>query len=178
MANLRHRLNSNSGKKVSIITRKRRNLTPQAVSECSGIGREKHPSLRMPAYLMKHPMDCHNRFAGSRKARHAHRPCVATFHQLALRRMEEYGAFLPCVVESPTQLADIVENTETALGVRVSRGIDFYRRGLPPRGLFAHGELEKRFLRLLRQMLDKIEERVFIGAMDVIDPAFGNAERR
>ena len=42
--------------------------------------------------------------------------------------------------------------------------------------LFAHGQFQQCFLRLLRQVFDNTEQRVLCGGPDVIHPFFGNTE--
>jgi hypothetical protein len=49
-------------------------------------------------------------------------------------------------------------------------------RGLPRFGLLADCELQKRFPRPLGQMADDVEQRVFIGGANIVDPFLRRAE--
>ena len=84
--------------------------------------------------------------------------------------MQENCPFVPRVVQCLPQLVDVGQDAEPALGVGVRVGIGLGGRGRRRLGLFADGQLEQRFLRLLRQMRDDIEQRVLGRLANVIDP--------
>src|SRR5216684_7738072 len=56
------------------------------------------------------------------RTRNACGTVVVAFYQLTLRGVQENCPFLPRIFESPLQLFQIIDQTETPLGIRVLEG--------------------------------------------------------
>ena len=90
--------------------------------------------------------------------------------------MEEDRPLLPREVKCPFQLFDIGQHAEPALCVRMSERIGIHRRRLWGFRFLADGELQQRFLSLLGQVVDDIEERILGCLADIVDPLLRHAK--
>ena len=118
----------------------------------------------------------HYRLAGSRRTRNSRRAGIASFNQRELGRMEKDRPLFPRKVERTLQFLNIGQDAEPPLRVGVREGIGFDRRRQRRFGLLSDRELQERFLRLLRQVRDDIEESVLGCGAHIVDPLCGNAE--
>ena len=121
-------------------------------------------------------MQGHDGLAGSGRARHSGRSREGTLNEIGLGGMKEHCPFVPRVIQGLLQFFGVGQHTESALGVGVCKRVGFNRSRFGRLRFLAHGQLQQRFLCLLWQVLDDVEQRVLGSRPDVVHPFLGNAK--
>ena len=84
--------------------------------------------------------------------------------------MQEDRPFLPWVIERAFQLLNIGQNPETALRIGVGEGVGLLRHRSWPFRRRSSREIEESFGRLLRQLVDDVEQRILVYPPHRIEP--------
>ena len=121
-------------------------------------------------------MQRHDGFSCPGRTRNPGRTGEGSLDKVSLGRMQKDRPLVPRIVERLLQFFCVGQNAEAALGVRVSKRIGFDRSRFGRLRFLAHSQFQQSFLRLLRQVLDDVEQCVLGGRPDVIHPFLGHAK--
>jgi hypothetical protein len=180
-----YRMDGNSLGDLGLVTGQGPQPDAQRVCERLREGRQQHPCLRVSPGQVNRPVQCHDRFAGARTAAYPGGSVVVAVDEPTLRRMQEDRPFIPRIIERTLQFLDVGDHPEPALRVGMIERVDNRQeRGTVDTeghigpifgcdgdfGRSAGCESQQGFGGLLRQAFGDIEQGVFIGPADLVEP--------
>ncbi len=141
-------------------------------------GREQDARLRVGSGQVDGAVQRHHGLARAGRARDARRPAVVALDQAPSARGGGRRPTCPRGRRAPRRSSSMsCIDAEAALRVGMGEGVGPAGTGVGGSEPLPDGELEQRLLRLLGQVLDDVEDRVLVGAADVLDPVLRHAER-
>ncbi|TDQ53191.1 hypothetical protein EV658_1451 [Phaeovulum veldkampii DSM 11550] len=174
--NCRDRLHDNPRRNQGLIAHEAGQLAAQGIRQRLGERRQQDLGRRIGAGKMDRTMQRHDGFSCPGRTRNPGRTGEGSLDKVSLGRMQKDRPLVPRIVERLLQFFCVGQNAEAALGVRVSKRIGFDRSRFGRLRFLAHSQFQQSFLRLLRQVLDDVEQCVLGDRPDVIHPFLGHAK--